>query len=134
MAPAWKRELDTLVEDTTTFVTRIKREATMADPRMRAAVKVALAETSKSHGEKFAPMTWPTSEHDDIKQRLANFKAHQLKMQNERDEYFLQVMTRTRTLNDVQAALPCPSPGRADDPFLLHPAFSSSSKMTKKFP
>jgi hypothetical protein len=110
-----------------TFITRIKREASMADPRVRAAVKVALAETSKSPDEEFAPMTWPTSEHDDIKQRLANFKAHQLKMQNERDEYFLQVMTRTRALIGIQVALPCPSPRRADDPFLLQP-------MTKKFP
>ena len=44
------------------------------------------------------PMIVPPSERDEIKQRLANFKAHQLKMQTEREDYYLQTMTRTRAL------------------------------------
>jgi hypothetical protein len=44
------------------------------------------------------PMTVPPSERDEIKQRLANFKAHQLKMQAEREDYYSQTMTRTREL------------------------------------
>jgi hypothetical protein len=41
-------------------------------------------------------MTVPPSERDEIKQRLANFKAHQSRMQAEREDYYLQMMTRTR--------------------------------------
>jgi hypothetical protein len=43
-------------------------------------------------------MTVPPSERDEIKQRVANFKAHQQKMQAERENYYLQTMTRTRAL------------------------------------
>ena len=45
-------------------------------------------------------MTVPPSERDEIKQRLANFKAHQLRMQAEREDYYLQTMTRTRAVLD----------------------------------
>ena len=44
------------------------------------------------------PMTVPPSERDEIKQRLANFKAHQSRMQAEREDYYLQMMTRTRAV------------------------------------
>jgi hypothetical protein len=44
------------------------------------------------------PMTVPPSERDEIKQRLANFKAHQLRMQAERENYYSQTMARTREL------------------------------------
>jgi hypothetical protein len=47
---------------------------------------------------KLPPMTLAASERDEIKQRLAGFKAHQLKMQAEREDYYLQTMTRTRAL------------------------------------
>jgi hypothetical protein len=43
-------------------------------------------------------MTVPPSERDEIKPRLANFKAHQLRMQAEREDYYLQTMTRTRAM------------------------------------
>ena len=43
-------------------------------------------------------MTVHPSERDEIKQRLANFKAHQLKLKTEREDYYLQTMTRTRAL------------------------------------
>jgi hypothetical protein len=41
---------------------------------------------------------FPPSERDVIKQRLANFKAHQSRMQAEREDYYLQTMTRTRAV------------------------------------
>jgi hypothetical protein len=44
------------------------------------------------------PMTVPPSERDEIKQRLANFKAHQLRMQAERENFYGQTMARTRAL------------------------------------
>jgi hypothetical protein len=44
------------------------------------------------------PMTVPPSERDEIKQRLANFEAHQQQMQTERETYYSQTMARTREL------------------------------------
>jgi hypothetical protein len=43
-------------------------------------------------------MMLPPSERDEIKQRLANFKAHQLRIQAEREDYYSQTMARTRAL------------------------------------
>jgi hypothetical protein len=40
-------------------------------------------------------MMLPPSERDEIKQRLANFRAHQLRMQTEREDYYSQTMART---------------------------------------
>jgi hypothetical protein len=45
-------------------------------------------------------MTWPASERDEIKQRVASFKAHQLRMQTEREDYFVRTMTRARAAID----------------------------------
>src|ERR1700722_16398322 len=44
------------------------------------------------------PMIVPPSERDEIKQRLANFKAHQLRMQAEREDYYSQTIARAREL------------------------------------
>ena len=52
----------------------------------------------KTWPARLSPMTLPPSERDEIKQRLANFKAHQLKMQAEREDYYSQTMARTRAL------------------------------------
>ena len=52
----------------------------------------------KTWPARLPPMTVPPSERDEIKQRLANFKAHQSRMQAEREDYYLQTMTRTRAM------------------------------------
>jgi hypothetical protein len=81
-----------------TFAKSVEIEAVLANPRVVTTVKSALAEPPPREG--FAPMTWPASERDEIKRRLASFKAHQLRMQNEREDYYLKTMTRTRALID----------------------------------
>jgi hypothetical protein len=50
----------------------------------------------KTWPARLSPMTLPPSERDEIKQRVANFKAHQLKMQAEREDYYSQTMARAR--------------------------------------
>jgi hypothetical protein len=40
------------------------------------------------------PMTWPTSERDQILPRVSNFRAHQEKMAREREDYYLQVKAK----------------------------------------
>jgi hypothetical protein len=44
------------------------------------------------------PLTLPPSERDEIKQRLTNFKTHQLRMQAERESFYGQTMARTRAV------------------------------------
>jgi hypothetical protein len=41
-----------------------------------------------------APMTWLTSERDEILQRVSNFRAHQEKMAREREDYYLQAKAK----------------------------------------
>ena len=48
----------------------------------------------KTWPARLPPMTLPPSERDEIKQRVANFKAHQLRMQAEREDYYSQTMAR----------------------------------------
>ena len=98
MTPAWQKELDVLVEQTMTFAKSVEIEAVLANPRVVATVKNALAEPPKSPRDGFAPMTWPASERDEIKRRLASFKAHQLRLQNEREDYYSKTMIRTRAI------------------------------------
>jgi hypothetical protein len=50
----------------------------------------------KTWPARLSPMTLPPSERDEIKQRVANFKAHQLKIQAEREDYYSQTMARAR--------------------------------------
>jgi hypothetical protein len=88
---------------------------TDADPPILAAVEAVLAEEPtapsrlpdapspipepKTMPARLRPMMLPpASERDEIKQRLENFKAHQQKMQAEREVYYLQTMTRTRAV------------------------------------
>jgi hypothetical protein len=91
-----------------------KDEPAQPDLPVLATIEAVLADGSKAHSPlpeapsplpeittwpaRLPPMTVPPSERDEIKQRLANFKAHQLKMQAEREDYYSQTMTRTREL------------------------------------
>ena len=84
-----------------------KDEVIQSDAPVLATVEAVLAEQPAAPSPLSEPTTWPArlppmivppSERDEIKQRLANFKAHQLKMQAEREDYYLQTMTRTRAL------------------------------------
>jgi hypothetical protein len=52
----------------------------------------------KTWPARLPPITLPPSERDEIKRRLASFKAVQLKMQAEREDYYLQTMTRARAV------------------------------------
>jgi hypothetical protein len=91
-----------------------KDEPAQPDLPVLATIEAVLADGSKAHSPlpeapsplpeittwpaRLPPMTVPPSERDEIKQRLANFKAHQLKMQAEREDYYSRTMTRTREL------------------------------------
>jgi hypothetical protein len=88
----WKLEFDALVESTMAFARDVGPRPT---PDLPVAVRIAeqaLAETAKPFPVRVAIM--PTSERDEIKQRVSKFKAHQEKMAREREGYYLQMKAK----------------------------------------
>jgi hypothetical protein len=120
MAPAPQNELDELVANTMAFVNSIKDGqlepvvndggvATMAvanivaeGPHGTEPVDAVVAVLNQALADKsprpFSPMTWPTFGREEVTRRVANFKAYQLRMKSEREDYYFQTMARTRTL------------------------------------
>ena len=102
------KQVDPAVADITVSGGAAEDEIVHADPPVLATVEAVLGqepilpgplpEQTKASLAKLPPITLPSSERDEIKQRLAGFKAHQLKMQAEREDYYSQTMTRTREL------------------------------------
>jgi hypothetical protein len=102
------------VADTTASESDTKNEVIEADVPVLATLEAVLAEEPtvpsplpEAPSPLPEPTTWPArlpsmtvppSERDEIKQRLASFKALQLKMQAEREDYYLQTITRIRAL------------------------------------
>ncbi len=117
------KPVDPLVPDATASGSDAKDEIVQPDLPVLATVEAVLAEEStaptplpeapsplpepKTWPARLTPMTVPPSERDAIMQRLASFKALQLKMQAEREDYYLQTMTRAR-------AVPARSPRTKD--------------------
>jgi hypothetical protein len=123
MIPTWKKDLDALVTETIAFAANVKK---LAQPKQVATLVAdrtasgagtkseivqadapVLATLEETAPAPFPEETWPArllpmtvlpSERDEIKQRLANFKAHQLRLQTERETYYSQTMARTRDL------------------------------------
>src|SRR3954451_12192066 len=94
---SWKRDLDALIESTMEFVNEVKPRAIPEMPVAMAAAEQALAETWKripSLTTGFTPPARPTSERDEIRQRVSNFKAHQQKLAREREQYYLEMKAK----------------------------------------
>jgi hypothetical protein len=101
-------QVDPIVADTAASGYDAKDEIVQAAPPVLATVESVLRheptlagllpEETKVSLAKLPPLNLPLSERDEIKQRLANFRAHQLRMQAEREDYYLQTMTRTRAV------------------------------------
>jgi hypothetical protein len=99
------KQVATLVADTTSSEAGTGSEIVQADLPVLATVEAVLAQEPIASSQpketwpaRLPAMTLPLSERDVIKQRLANFKAHQLRMQAERESYYSQTMARTRDL------------------------------------
>jgi hypothetical protein len=95
----WQNDLDALVQQSTVFARNVTDQSGAAASAVEPVLVVAAQALVEPHPKvTSAPMTWPVSERQEIKQRVANFKAHQLKVQNEREDYYLETMSRTREI------------------------------------
>jgi hypothetical protein len=98
----WKQDLEALIESTMAFVKDGKREPIPSLPIAMKTAEQALAETPKpvEPPATITPIVLPTSERDEIRQRVSNFRAHQEKMAREREGYYLQARAKMRALVD----------------------------------
>ena len=78
----WKADLDSLIEETKAFAKSVRVEPPL--PR-------AIVEPNR-----MPLVNWRVSERDEIKQRVANFKAHQQRFTREREEHVAAELTRMR--------------------------------------
>jgi hypothetical protein len=69
----WKADLDALVDETMAFAKRIH----VAPPVPRTSVE----------SNRMPSANWMSSEREEIRQRVANFKAHQQRFMRERQDY-----------------------------------------------
>ena len=96
---SWQNDLDALVQESMALARNVTGKSAAAEPAVGPVLPVAgraLVEPRPSATA--ASMTWSVSEREQIKQFVANFKAHQLRMQNEREDYYLKTISRTRSI------------------------------------
>ena len=90
----WTKHRDALVEDTLAFLKNVKGEPTTAWPTAKRVL--AKAPEPLAPPIDFEPVR-PT-EREEIKQRVANFRAHQERVTREREDYYFQVKAKTAAL------------------------------------
>jgi hypothetical protein len=90
----WKEDRDALVAQTMAFVKNARDEHVKFKPNL-GIVEQVLAEPPKPVAA-FAPMIWPISEREEIKKRVASFKAHQQRLQREREDYCARTLAKAR--------------------------------------
>jgi hypothetical protein len=99
---AWQEDLQALVEQSMALSKSVKSEFIQVKPVAKPTPPIIVEQPHRVEPiakTALAPMTWTAaSEREEIKQRVANFKAYQLRMQNEREGYYLKTMSRTRAI------------------------------------
>ena len=110
----WKQELDALIESTMAFAGDVKRQPTPDLPVARRTAEQTPADTPNPVDQPanpvdqpatIAPIVRPTSERDEIRQCVDNFKTHQEKIAREREDYYLQVKAKMLAPVDPNPAL-----------------------------
>ena len=100
----WKPESDALIESTMAFARDVKRQPIPDLPVAMRTAEQAPADTPNPIDQP-APIVWATSERDEIRRRVGNFKAHQEKIAREREDYYLQVKAKMLAPIDPNPAL-----------------------------
>jgi hypothetical protein len=101
----WQAELAALIEETMAHVKAV--EGTNVKPIVPLKiVDRAFAESPRP--ARLEPMAWSSagSERDEIKRRVANFKAVQERMQREREDYCERTLSHARIVETAKGRLP----------------------------
>jgi hypothetical protein len=85
----WKAEFDALVEETMAFVKNNRVEPSAPRTILEPPVPGAVTEPKR-----LPLVSLPKSEGDEIRQRVANFKAHQERVAREREEFAASLLKR----------------------------------------
>src|SRR5450432_373435 len=92
----WKTERDALINETMAFARSIRSQQPVpVQPfvsRQGMPDETALAPPDTTFeeiigGRRLEPLKWNVPEYEEIKQRIANFKAHQQRFDREREDY-----------------------------------------------
>jgi hypothetical protein len=111
----WRKERDALVSETMAFVRAVRSQMPISTgpivaPLQTSAVaqKVAssgperaqptLGEAVEQH--RLQPMTWGEADREEIRQRVAKFKAHQERFNRERADYAASILMRIQAKQD----------------------------------
>jgi len=91
----WQSELEALIQESQAHVNAVQANV----PKPIASAKLAqLAPAASSRPVLIEPTSWAASgsEREEIKRRVANFKAVQDRMQREREDYFVKTLADAR--------------------------------------
>jgi hypothetical protein len=99
----WQNDLGALVQEPMALAQSIRSQFPASGPTVKS-VLVIVEQTPVEPPAKatIAPMAWPVSEREEIKQRVANFKAHQLKNPSRARRLFFETMSRTRGIETTR--------------------------------
>ena len=78
----WKADRNSLIEETMALAKSVRVEPSIS--------------RSVVEPNRMPPLNWMESEREDIKQRVANFKAHQQRLIREREDYAASEWNRIR--------------------------------------
>lgn len=94
---SWQNDLKALVEETQALANSVEKPV-QVEPFIEPVQNLVdeIVKSGEPTRAMFTPMNWARSERDEIKQRVANFKAHQQKLKVEREAFFLQTIIRVR--------------------------------------
>jgi hypothetical protein len=85
----WKADLDALVQEAVALANSIRVEPATPRANIEPPVPRAIIEPSR-----LPPVSLPRSERDEIRERVANFKAHQERVAREREEFAASLLKR----------------------------------------
>jgi hypothetical protein len=106
----WQAELEALIEETKAHVKAMGGASVQPSvPKKPAVAESAKAATAESPpAQPIEPITRPSvgSEQEEIRQRVASFKALQARMQREREDYCARTLSNARNANTADQKLP----------------------------
>jgi len=92
----WKDELEKLVAESIAMAKAARENPITVDvaPIFKTAEDLLRMPRSDPAPKNFAPVVWPPYGRDEINRRVASFQAHQQKIAQDRETFFLQTMAR----------------------------------------